>query len=97
MYHLAMCVLSRFSCVQLFATLWTIAHQAPLSMGLIRQDHWSVLPCPSPEDLSNPGTEPMSLTTPKLADRFSPLTPPGKPFTWLYIISYTVCLSESTF
>ena len=41
------CMLSRFSHVQLFATPWTIAHQAPLSMGFSRQGHWSGLPCPS--------------------------------------------------
>ena len=40
------------------ATPWTAAHQAPLSMGFSRQDNWSELPCPSPEDLSNPGIEP---------------------------------------
>ena len=41
-----MCVLSRSSSVQLFATLWTIAHQAPLSMGFSRQEYWSGFPCP---------------------------------------------------
>ena len=41
-----MCVISHFSRVQLFATLWTIACQAPLSMGLSRQEYWSGLPCP---------------------------------------------------
>ena len=41
------CVLIRFSCVQLFATLWTITHQAPLCMGFSRQVYWSGLPCPS--------------------------------------------------
>ena len=41
--------------VRLFATPWTIAHQAPLSMGLSRQEYWSGLPFPSPGDLSNPG------------------------------------------
>ena len=45
------CMLSHFSHVQLFATLWTVAHQAPLSMGFSRQDHWSGLPCPPPGDL----------------------------------------------
>ena len=44
-------------CVPLFATLWTVAHQAPLSMGSSRQEYWSRLPCPSPEDLPNPGIE----------------------------------------
>ena len=47
-----------FSRVQLFATLWTVACQAPLSMGFSRQEYWSGLPCPSPEDLPDPGIEP---------------------------------------
>ena len=42
------------SCVQLLATPWTVANQAPLSMGLPRQEYWSGLPCPSPGDLPNP-------------------------------------------
>ena len=41
-------LLSRFSCVQLCATLWTAAHQAPLSMGFFRQECWSGVPSPSP-------------------------------------------------
>ena len=46
--------------VQLFVTLWSIAHQAPLSMGFSRQEYWIGLPFPSPGDLPNPGTEPGS-------------------------------------
>ena len=42
------CMLSRFSCVRLCATLWTAAHQAPLSTGFSRQEYWSGLPFPSP-------------------------------------------------
>ena len=42
------------------ATLWTVAHQAPLSKGFPRQEHWSGLPFPSPGDLPNPGIEPTS-------------------------------------
>ena len=42
------------------ATPWTIAHQAPLSMGFSRQEYWSGLPFPSPGDLPNPGIEPKS-------------------------------------
>ena len=53
-------VLSRFSHVQLFVTLWTVAHQLPLSMGFSRQGYWSGLPFPSPEDLPNPGIKPES-------------------------------------
>ena len=48
--------------VQLFATPWTVAYQAPLSMGFSRQEYWSGLPFPSPGDLSDPGTEPRSST-----------------------------------
>ena len=54
-------VLSRFSCVQLFATPWTAACQASLSMGFSRQEYWSGLPCPSPGDIPNPGNEPVTL------------------------------------
>ena len=46
--------------VQLFVTLWTIAHQAPMSMGFSRQEYWSGLPFPSSEDLPDPGIEPTS-------------------------------------
>ena len=60
-------MLSRFSCVQLLATPWTLAHQAPLSMGFSRQDYWSRLPCPPPRDLPDSGTEPTSLVSPALA------------------------------
>ena len=54
------CMLSRFSHVQLLVTPCTVARQAPLSMGVTRQEHWSGLPCPPPEDLPDPGTEPVS-------------------------------------
>ena len=53
-------MLSSFSHVQLFAMLWTVAHQAPLSIGFSRQEFWSGLPFPSPEDLPDPGIEPAS-------------------------------------
>ena len=52
-----------------FVTPWTVAHQAPLSMGFSRQEHWSGLPCPPPGDLPNPGTEPTSPAVPALAGR----------------------------
>ena len=61
--------------VQLFATLWTVAHQAPLSMGSSRQEYWSGLSFPSPGDLPNPGIEPMCLMSPALADRFFTTSP----------------------
>ena len=46
--------------VRRFATLWTVAHQAPPSTGFSRQEYWSGLPFPSPGDLPDPGTEPRS-------------------------------------
>ena len=50
-------MLSHFSHAQLFATLWTAAHQASLSIGFSRQEYWSGLPFPSPGDLPDPGVE----------------------------------------
>ena len=50
--------------------LWTVAHQAPLSMGFSRQEYCSGLLCLSPGDLPNPGIEPKSLISPALADGF---------------------------
>ena len=46
--------------VRLFATPWTVAHQAPLSMGFSRREYWRGLPFPSPGDLVNPGIKPGS-------------------------------------
>ena len=54
------CVCCGLSLVQLFETLWTVAHQAPLSMGFSRQEYWSGLPCPSAGHLSSPGVQPAS-------------------------------------
>ena len=59
-----------FSRVLLFATLWTIACQVPLSMGFSRQEHWRGLPFPFPGDLPDPGTKPTSLKSPVLAGGF---------------------------
>ena len=73
-------MLSHFRHVQLFANLWTVAHQAPLSMGFSRQEYWSGLPCPPPGDPPDPGIKPASLTSLALASVSSlPLAPPGKP------------------
>ena len=64
------CVLSRFSYVQLCEMIWTVACQAPLSRGFSRQENWSGLPFPPPGDLPDPGIEPASLMPPALAGRF---------------------------
>ena len=63
------CVYGCFSHVQLFATLWTKARKAPLSMGFSRQEYCSGLSYPPPGDLSNPGIEPVSYA-PALAGEF---------------------------
>ena len=63
-------VLSPFSHVQFFVTLWNVDCHAPLSMGFSKQEYWSELPCLPPGDLPNPGTEPTSLTSPALTGRF---------------------------
>ena len=60
-------MLSYFSCVRLFVTLWTVALQAPLSRGFSRQEYWSGLPCPPPGALPDPGIKPTSLMSPALA------------------------------
>ena len=65
-----MCMLSHFSRVQLFVTLWTVARQVPLSMRFSRQEYWSGLPFPPPGNLPNPGIEPTSPVFPTLAGRF---------------------------
>ena len=67
-----------FSCVQLFATPWTVACQAPLSMEFSRQEYWGGLPFPIPEDIPNPGIKPGS---PILQADSLLSEPPGKP-TW---------------
>ena len=58
------------SCVQLFATPWTVTLQPSLSMRFPRQEYWSGLPCPPPGDLPDPGIKPASLMSPALAGRF---------------------------
>ena len=70
------CPLSCFRHAQLFETIWTIARQAPLSMGFSRHECWSGLLSPPPENLPNPVMEPTSLAL--LMDSF-PTEPPGKP------------------
>ena len=73
------CMLHHFSRVQLLATHWTAAHQAPPSMGSSRQESWSGLPCPPPGDLPDPGVKPTSPATPALQVEFLPLSHQGSP------------------
>ena len=62
-----------------FATTWTVAHQAPLSMGFPGQEYWSGLLCPASGDLPGPGIELSSLMSTALTGRFVTAEPPGKP------------------
>ena len=71
-YIIEVCVLICFSCVRLFASLWTVARQAPLSMAFSRQEYWNGLLSPPPGDLPNRGIELASLCV-------SCIDPPGKP------------------
>ena len=71
---------SHFSCVWLLVTLWTVAHQAPLSMGHSRQKHWSGLPCLPAGDPPNPGVK---AGSPALQTDSLPTWPPGKPKEFL--------------
>ena len=64
------CMLSRWSCVPPFVTLWIVAHQVSLSLGFPRQEYWSGLPCPPPGDLPNSGIELMFLRSPAFAGQF---------------------------
>ena len=66
------------SCVQLFATPWTVAHQAPLSMRFPKQEQWNGWPFPPLEDLPDPGIEPAA---PELAVGFFIAEPTEKPIT----------------
>ena len=94
-YSIQFVCVKSLSRIRLFATPWTIARQAPLSMGFSRQEYWSGLPFPSPGDLPDPGIEPESPAL--LVDALSS-EPPGKPillhgkcfFTYLAVYRYEI-------
>ena len=98
---LSACVLSHFSHVRLFDILWTVACQAPLSMGFSRQEFCSGLPCPPPVDLPDPGIEPRS---PALAGRFFTISATWEVLVWYFWTSchfrcpnFTSCLLYKIF
>ena len=80
-WHSCARMLSRFSCVRLFATLWTVACQAPLFMGFSKQEYWSGLPFLSPVDLPDLGIETASLVSPVLVGGFFITEASGKPMS----------------
>ena len=81
---------SRFSSAWLFATPWTVAHQAPLSIGFSRQEYWSGSPCPPPGDLPHPEIEPASPASPTLQADSLPTEPLEKPYCAIFPFKLTI-------
>ena len=79
------CALSHFSHVLLFEIPQTVAHQAPLSIGLSRQKYWNGLSCPTPGHVSDPGIKP---TSPELQANFLPLSHWGSPYIHIHMYVY---------
>ena len=79
--------------ISFWATPWTVARQAPLSMGFSRQEYWSGVTCPPPGDLPDPGIEPMSLPSPAFAGRFFTMS---TPWETLDLLSFTQLSSYLT-
>ena len=84
------CVLSRFSNVWL-CDPWTVARQAPLSMGLPREEYWSGLPFPTPAQLPDPEIEPKSLMSPALAGGCCTTSATSRPNTMMVMFSLPTC------
>ena len=81
-------MLSLFSHVQLFATPWTLACQAPLSLGFSRQEYWSGLPFPTPGDLPDPGIELKTFKSPVLVGGFFTTSATQEALFTLYLALY---------
>ena len=91
------CMLSCFSCVELFATLWAAACQAPLSMGFSGQEYYSGLPCPPPPgDLPDPSIKPMSLMSATLAGGFLITNSIWEAYLYLYLFMHMFLISTIT-
>ena len=84
--HYVYAVLSSFCHVWLFAAPWTVAHQAPLSMGFSRQEYWNGLPCPPPGDLPDPGIKPTSSVSPTFQADSLPLSHWGSSIDTLLLL-----------
>ena len=74
------------SCVRLFATLWTAARQAPLSMGFFKQEHWRGLPFPPTGGLPDSGSESSVFCASSIASGFFTVEPSGKPISHVYYV-----------
>ena len=92
-FYMCCCLVTELS--DSFATSWTVASLALLSMEFSRQEHWNRLPFPSPGDLPNPGIEPVSPMSPALAGKFFTTEPPGKPIMYMYMCTDTHTQSPS--
>ena len=87
-------ILCNLSDVQLFATPWTVACKAPLSMEFPRQKYRSGLPFPSPGDFPKPGIEPIFLDSRELVNRFLNTEPPGQPNSCSLLQASGICVSS---
>ena len=76
------------SCVRLFATLWTVARQAPLSMRFLQQEYWIGLPFPSPGDLPDPGIETVSPWVSCTAGSLFTAEPLGMSLQCIVLVKY---------
>ena len=87
--HYILCMIYRLvaKLCPTLSTAWTVARQAPLSMGFSRQEYWSGLPCPSPGDLPHPGIEPRC---PALQADYLLTEPPRRPIYDTWCISYVL-------
>ena len=92
-YILCMCVCALCH-APLFVTPWTVAHQAPLPMGISTQEYWSGLPCPPPEDLPHLGLEPRSFASPALLVGFFITRTTWEALCIYYIHTVFLCLKN---
>ena len=83
------CPVLNHSVVSDSATLWTVAHQAPLSMGFSMQEYWNGLPCLPPGDPPDPGIKPASLTSPALAGRLFTTNANWEVSFYIYLYTHT--------
>ena len=91
-WGMRVCVASHFSHIQLFSTVGTVAHKAPLCMGFSRQEYWSGLLYPPPGDLPDPGIKPVSLTSSALAGGFFTTRTTWEGLTWDIHVNKSLCI-----
>ena len=92
-----MCMCAHSVLLDSFATPWTVAHQAPLSMEFSRREYWSGLPFSAPGDRPDPATEAASLASPALGGRFFTTEPPGKLLKNVLLLNESIKYKQYTF